>query len=314
MIEARGLVYEYPGTRALDQVSFALPERSITALVGPNGAGKTTLLRCLAALDEPYAGTVAIAGIDVAQQPRAAHSRIGYLPDHFGLYAELSVRQCLRYAALARGLPEDLAAQRIDDAVARLALAGKLDEKAGALSRGQRQRLAIAQAIVHRPSVLLLDEPASGLDPESRAALSGLMRALRDDGMTLVVSSHILAELEEYCTGMLVLQDGRVIEHKQLAGAGAAAQRVVGVRLARPAAALREALELLGATAVEEADPLTARFAFGGDDAALAGLLAALVARELPVCGLQVEQASLQDAYLAAVGAARRHADADCSP
>jgi ABC-2 type transport system ATP-binding protein len=305
MIEASGLVYEYPGMRALDGVGFALPERSITALVGPNGAGKTTLLRCLAALDEPSAGTITLAGIDVIHQPRAAHRQIGYLPDHFGLYADLTVRQCLLYAGRARGLDEAALAQRLPEVVAQLGLAERLAEKAGALSRGQRQRLAIAQAIIHRPRILLMDEPASGLDPESRASLSGLMRSLRDGGMTLVVSSHILAELEEYCTGMLVLQGGRVIENRQLEQVRVSSVRQLRLRLAQPAEQLAASLALSAEVSAVEAQADGARFDFSGDDAALAVLLAALLAQGLPVCELAVEQDSLQDAYLAAVGVAR---------
>ncbi|MBL6752604.1 MAG: ABC transporter ATP-binding protein [Nevskia sp.] len=304
MIEASGLVYEYPGMRALDDVSFSLPERSITALVGPNGAGKTTLLRCLAALDEPFAGGITVAGIDVLHQPRQAHRQIGYLPDDFGLYADLSVRQCLLYAGRARGLDEAELVRRVPQVVAELGLAERLPEKAGTLSRGQRQRLAIAQAVIHRPRVLLLDEPASGLDPESRASLSGLMRSLRDGGMTLVVSSHILAELEEYCTGMLVLQRGRVVEHRLLDFAQVPAVRRVRLRLARPAAQLAEALGQCAGVGRVAPAPDTASFEFAGDDAALAALLGTLVAQGLAVCELAVEQDSLQDAYLAAVGAA----------
>jgi ABC-2 type transport system ATP-binding protein len=305
MIEAAGLVYEYPGMRALDGVAFSLPECSITALVGPNGAGKTTLLRCLAALEEPFAGSVTIAGIDVLQHPRLARRQVGYLPDDFGLYADLTVRQCLLYAGRARGLDPAALAQRVPAVVAELGLAERLAEKAGVLSRGQRQRLAIAQAIIHQPRVLLLDEPASGLDPESRASLSGLMRSLRQAGMTLVVSSHILAELEEYCTGMLVLQRGRVIEHRQLEHVQPAATRRVRLRLAAPAAALTVALGAVAGVHLAAADAAAASFEFAGDDAALAALLAALLAQGLPVCELTVEQDSLQDAYLAAVGAAR---------
>lgn len=306
MIGAEALVYEYPGKRALDGVSFSLPAASITALVGPNGAGKTTLLRCLAALDEPYSGSVEIAGIDVLRNPREAHRHIGYLPDHFGLYAELSVRQCLLYAGSARGLGGASLESRLTQVATQLAILEKLDDKAGSLSRGQRQRLAIAQSIIHRPSVLLLDEPASGLDPESRAGLSGLMRSLRAEGMTLVVSSHILAELEEYCTGMLVLQQGRVVEHRlleRMAQQGAA--RSVRIRLSQPFAQLRELLSSQSALSQLEIGERGASFQFGGADGELSALLRVLVAAGLPVCEFAVEQASLQDVYLSAVEGSR---------
>ena len=307
MIAASELVYEYPGKRALDQVTFSLAAASITALVGPNGAGKTTLLRCIAGLDEPYAGSIEVAGIDVLRQPRDAHRQIGYLPDHFGLYAELSVRQCLLHAGRARGLTAEALDQRVPEVVSQLDIDEKLDDKAGSLSRGQRQRLAIAQAIIHRPRVLLLDEPASGLDPESRAALSGLMRRLRSEGMTLVVSSHILSELEEYCTGMLVLQQGRVVEHRLLEQvAPLDAVRTARLRLSRPMSALREVLSRHD-VAVSTVDDHGAMFAIRGGDDALSSLLQSLLAEGLPVCEFTLEQASLQDAYLKAVEDNRAH-------
>jgi len=301
MIRAKNVVYEYPGKRALDAVSFELTAGSITALVGPNGAGKTTLLRCLAALDQPYAGGVEVAGVDVLRNPREAHRHIGYLPDHFGLYADLNVQQCLRYAGAARGLEGAALEQRIPEVMQQLGLANKAADKAGSLSRGQRQRLAIAQSIIHRPRVLLLDEPASGLDPEARADLSSLMRRLGTEGMTLIVSSHILAELEEYCTGMLVLQEGRMVEHRQFEHATHQSRRF-RLRLSR---ADERAAQLL-ASHKPEAHGLEVGFQFDGNDDALAALLASLVGAGVPVCELALEDVTLQDAYLKAVGAARK--------
>ena len=181
MIAVSDLVFDYPGTRALDHVTFALEEKTITALVGPNGAGKTTLLRCLAGLDTPFAGQISVGGLDVLSEPRQSHRRMGFLADSFGLYDDLSVEQCLLYSAAALGLPsaEQTKAARL--AAERLALSDRYRQTVGTLSRGLRQRLAIAQTIVHRPEVLLLDEPASGLDPEARLGLADTLRRLRDE-------------------------------------------------------------------------------------------------------------------------------------
>ena len=190
-----GLRFEYPGVRALDDVTFSLARGSVTALVGPNGAGKSTLLRCMAGLDAPVVGAIRIDGVDVLESPREAHRKLGYLSDFFGVYAALTVRQCLAHAAAIHGDRD--APLDVERTAARLGLADRLDAAAGTLSRGLRQRLAIGQAIIHSPRLLLLDEPAAGLDPEARAALAALFRDLRSDGMTLVVSSHILSELEE---------------------------------------------------------------------------------------------------------------------
>ncbi|MCC6920449.1 MAG: ABC transporter ATP-binding protein [Alphaproteobacteria bacterium] len=211
MIEVQNLVYEYPSKRALDGVSLRVEAGTITALVGPNGAGKTTLMRCVAALEMPYSGRVLIDGVDTQQAPRRIHEILSYLPDFFGLYDTLSVRRCLSFAAMAHGLRGRRVDAAVEKAAARVGLLDRMDTRAVELSRGLRQRLAIGQSIVHEPRVILLDEPAAGLDPDARRALSHLFLELRAGGMTLVVSSHILAELEDYSSFMLIIRDGKLV-------------------------------------------------------------------------------------------------------
>ncbi len=216
LIEVKNLVFEYPGTLALDNVSLSIAEGEIAALVGPNGAGKTTLMRAIAGLGTPISGSIQVDRLDVLRYPRQAHQRIGYLADFFGLYDELTLRQALHYAALAHGIDAEKLTSSIELAAQRLQLEDRLAQQVNELSRGLSQRLAIAQAIIHQPNVLLLDEPAAGLDPQARKALSELFLALRDQGMTLLVSSHILAELEEYCSVMVVVEQGRIIDQQSL--------------------------------------------------------------------------------------------------
>src|ERR1700743_1297187 len=146
MIEVRDLVYEYPSKRALDGISLSVPAQTIVALVGPNGAGKTTLLRCLAALEPPYSGSVSIDGLDTREHPREIHARLGYLPDFYGLYDDLTVRRCLTYAAWSHGIAAEATGVAVESAAAGVGLSGRMESKAGELSRGLRQRLAIAQA------------------------------------------------------------------------------------------------------------------------------------------------------------------------
>src|SRR5262249_20505538 len=201
-IEVEGLRFDYPGVRALDDVSFTVARGSVTALVGPNGAGKTTLLRCIVALDRPMLGAIHVAGIDVLEEPRACHRRVGFLSDAYGLYDTLTLRQCLTHPARAHGMGTTAGPKTRPQTAARLDITDKLEARAGELSRGQRQRVAIGQALIHAPQVLILDEPASGLDPEARYALARLFTRLQSEGMTLIVSSHILAELDEYSTHM----------------------------------------------------------------------------------------------------------------
>lgn len=213
MIIVNNLTFDYPGKRALSHVCFSIEPGSITALVGPNGAGKSTLMRCLAALETPSSGSIQIASVDILEFPRRAHALMGYLPDFFGLYDDLTVEQCLRYHAMVQNIPKAEQQAAIDKVAVRMQIEDILFQEVKTLSRGQRQRLAIAQSIIHHPKVLILDEPASGLDPEARYHLSQLLVRLSEEGITMLVSSHILSELEDYCTNMLILREGRVVKH-----------------------------------------------------------------------------------------------------
>jgi ABC-2 type transport system ATP-binding protein len=302
MIVVKDVVFDYPASRALRGVSFEVTDGAVLALVGPNGAGKTTLLRCMAALDPPTSGTIGIAGLDVVERPRAVHRLLGFLPDFFGLYDELTVRQCLIYAARSREVGPAQAPAAAEQAAARVKLGDRLESRAGQLSRGLRQRLAIAQTIVHSPRVLLLDEPAAGLDPEARRDLSELITRLAGDGMTIIVSSHILAELEDYSTRMLMLRDGAVAGGGVVeAGSGAQTREreAVEVVFAAPPPDLEQTLtglelkvvSLTGATAVIEADD--------GSD-----IVRRLVEAGLSVRSFTPVRRTLEQAYLAEAAAA----------
>jgi ABC-2 type transport system ATP-binding protein len=213
LIEVSNLSYLYSNFHALKDVSFRIPRRGITALVGPNGAGKSTLLRCMAGLGKPDNGQININGIDVINEPREAHKYISYLSDNFGLYENLSVEETLEYFAGCHSISVEETAIRIENISKLLRISHKLPEKCSSLSRGWRQRVGIAIAIINKPKVLLLDEPASGLDPESRSELSTVLKALNKEDMQIIVSSHILSELEDYCDSMLVLRNGEIKEH-----------------------------------------------------------------------------------------------------
>jgi ABC-2 type transport system ATP-binding protein len=312
MIRVRQVVYDYPGHRALDEVSFDLPAASVTALVGPNGAGKTTLLRSMAALEEPMYGHIVIDGLDIWETPRLAHRLMGYLPDHFGLYQELSAWRCLLHAAWARGMETGAAEAAARWAAKQVGLLPQLDMLAGALSRGQRQRLALAQTIVHKPKVLLLDEPASGLDPEARADLSRLMKSLAAEGMTLLISSHILAELEDYCTAMLVLEQGKLLAHQRLDAREERQRRVLRLRLA--AFSDNDAHLLSGWLAVRgwqvtETDRQTAVLLLEGpnNDEAQKRLLRELLLDGHDVLEFSEHTRNLQSAYLDSLQSRRKH-------
>jgi ABC-2 type transport system ATP-binding protein len=299
MIEVEDLVYEYPTVRALKGVSLKVPDRTITALVGPNGAGKTTLLRCLAALEEPYSGRIAVDDLDTRDKPREIHARMGYLPDFYGLYNELTVRRCLAYAARSHGIAAALTEAAVQKAAGRVGLIDRLESKSGDLSRGLRQRLAIGQAIVHEPQVLLLDEPAAGLDPQARRDLARMLIAMRDSGMTLVVSSHILAELEDYCSEMIIIEDGRIAGGKAIKVRDDARPRHM-IELATARSDLRDFLVAKGAD-VAEADQNHAVILFTRNAGARARLLRDLVGAGFEVVSFAESSKALEDAYFSAV-------------
>ena len=296
MIVVEKLVYEYPGKRALKNVSFKVPEGSITALVGPNGAGKTTLLRCLAALDDPFSGKIAVAGIDVTEEPRRAHQVLGYLSDFFGLYDDLTVKQCLTFAAWLHKLPSAAVAKNVELVANLLGLQPWMSHKAQALSRGWRQRVGMAQAMIHLPKLLLLDEPASGLDPEARIELSKLFRHLRQEGMTLVVSSHILAELEDYCTDMLVLRDGEIITHQ--ASAAQQSGTAISMTFARDTARYVAVIQSMQGVSALTRDGDDVHFRFAGNEEAQQQLLGQLVQAGAGIKQFKAGAESLQSVYL----------------
>jgi ABC-2 type transport system ATP-binding protein len=300
MIVVRDLVYEYPTKRALSGVTLGVHERTITALVGPNGAGKTTLLRCLAALEAPYAGAVTIEGFDTRENPRAIHALLGYLPDFFGLYDDLSVKRCLIFAARAHGLSRVAAQTAATKAAERVGLSDRLATPAAQLSRGLRQRLAIGQAIVHEPKVLLLDEPASGLDPQARRDLSKLLVALKDEGMTLVVSSHILSELEDYSNEMIIMDQGRI------AGGGPMkvhedARPLLRIQLAAARSDLSAFLNKQNGVEVVDVNDFAVTFRFMGNAGARVRLLRVIVAEGFDVLSFAEAPRQLEEAYFAEV-------------
>ena len=210
-IVVKGLSRSFGAVRALDSIDLQARAGRVTALVGPNGSGKTTLLLVLAGLLVPDSGTVRIAGHDPVADGAAARARTGWMPDTFGTWDSLTARQVLLTFAAAYRIPNASARLRVDELLATVHLSEYADRPASVLSRGQKQRLGLARALVHRPDVLLLDEPASGLDPRSRVDLRVLLRRLADEGCTVLVSSHVLSELEEMADDAVFISRGRTV-------------------------------------------------------------------------------------------------------
>jgi len=211
MLVIEHLRKEYKNLVAVDDLSFKLEQGDIFGFIGPNGAGKTTTIRMLSTLLVPTQGTAYVDGIDVVRFPDEVRSLIGYMPDFFGVYDDVKVWEYLDFFAAAYRIPKSQRGQTITDVLELTDLTVKRDSYVEELSRGMKQRLCLAKTLVHDPKLLLLDEPASGLDPRARIELKELLKALRDMGKTILVSSHILPELADFCNKIGIIEKGKLL-------------------------------------------------------------------------------------------------------
>jgi ABC-2 type transport system ATP-binding protein len=310
-LEALGLARRYGELTAVADFSLVVPPGSVYGLIGPNGAGKTTSLRMLATLLPPSAGEAWIGGASVIRDPRGARRQLGYMPDFFGVYPELKVAEYLDFYAACHDVPTDERPRVIADLLDLVELSSKKDGYVEGLSRGMQQRLGLARALVHDPSVLLLDEPASGLDPRARMELREVVRELGKMGKAVVISSHILAELADLCTHVAIMDGGRIVIEGEIE---AVTRRLNGGRGVRvdtlgETSRLRDLLAAdrrVQAVSIVEGDPETERepirsairFVFDGDEAALRELLASVIRADLPVYSFAQETTDLEDVFM----------------
>ena len=297
-IEVAGVRRAFGNVLAVDDISLTARPGEVTALIGPNGSGKTTLLLMLASLLVPDRGTIRIDGHDPVTQPTLVRARIGWMPDGFGTWDALTVREVLETIAAAYRIPSDQARARVSELLQTVHLADLADRRARVLSRGQKQRLGLARALVNDPGVLLLDEPASGLDPRSRIELRDVLRSLAAEGKTVLVSSHILTELQEVADRAVIVARGRTIETQQLdgdlVGAALASWRIDSLDPER----LQGWLTERSVPARRVGGGLTEVEAAGEENAAR--LLADLVRDGIRVTAFTPSQGALESAYLAA--------------
>lgn len=210
-ISIQNLTKVYGSLKAVDQLTLDIPAGSVFGLIGPNGAGKSTTFSVIAGLLKPTSGEVSVLGINPTTKSKEVKRRLGYMPDVLGHYDALTVEEYLRFFAGTYRVPSSQTPGLISDLLELVDLSVKRESMVNELSRGMKQRLSLARALVHDPAVLILDEPASGLDPRARIELRNLILQLRDMGKTLVISSHILAELEEMCSEVAILEAGRLL-------------------------------------------------------------------------------------------------------
>ena len=310
LIELQGITKRYGDLTAVEDLSLSIEEGAVFGFIGPNGAGKTTTMRILTTLLRPTSGQAWVAGHSVASEPQAVRRAIGYMPDFFGVYEDMKVWEYLDFFAACYDISAATRTGMIDDLLALVDLGPKRDAYVETLSRGMKQRLCLARTLTHDPQVLILDEPASGLDPRARIEMRELLRALQGMGKTIFFSSHILSEVADICTQIGIIEHGRLVAAGSVAEmiGGLRAHRLINVRLVPGAADLAEAAAWLrgqpGVAAVarpgdsDASAAHTLRLDFSGDDAALSGLLARLVGRGLPVVGFGEEQGDLEDVFM----------------
>lgn len=300
MIQIEHLSKEYKGLTAVKDLSLNLEAGDIFGFIGPNGAGKTTTIKMLATLLKPTSGKAQIDGIDVVEHPEAVRGRIGYMPAFFGIYDDMRVWEYLDFFAGAYRLPKAQRPRIIDDVLSLTDLGGKKDSYVEELSTGMKQRLCLAKTLIHDPKVLLLDEPASGLDPRARIEIKELFKELKAMGKTIIISSHILPELADFCNKVGIIERGELLVSgdvqdimDQVTGG-----RTLEIRLLD---GLERAAELLadapGVRAVRPADSHLL-VEFTGSPEAQAGLNTLLITHGLRVLAFTEQAMDLEDIFM----------------
>jgi ABC-2 type transport system ATP-binding protein len=305
MIEVESLRKIFRGGRGLDGFSLHLDSRELVGLVGPNGAGKTTLIKILSTLLPPDSGVARVAGQDVRSDSRGVRATVGYLPDVAGVYQDMRIREFLEFFADAFRLKEPNRTAAIDRALTRSGLDDRPEDFVEHLSLGWKQRLLLAKTLLHGPRLLLLDEPATGLDPLARITLREQLKQLHAEGVAILISSHILSDLEDICTRIVFIADGKNVSEAPSTPAGAAAAPTIRceIEFESPASAadplLKDSANVV--RVVEKRDRLLIVELTGGPKEASA-FLQQLLASGLLVTHFDARGLNLEDRYRRAFG------------
>lgn len=300
MIQIQNFSKIYSGFRAVDNLSLKIEKGDVYGFIGPNGAGKTTTIRFLATLLRPTYGDAFIDGHSVRDDPQSVKRIVGYMPDDFGVYHGMTVWEYLDFFAAAYGIQGSPRQRVIDDVLNLLDLGGIRNDYVNGLSRGVRQRLCLAKTLLHNPPVLLLDEPASGLDPRARIFVKGILKELQSMGKTILISSHILSELEDCCNKVGIIEKGRLLASgpvdkilKMIR-----ASRKIRVVLLEKTADAKSALQKVDKVKDVFEEGTNLEFEFEGDEIQIRDLHREMVSMGLPVVWFQEVPLSLQEAFL----------------
>lgn len=305
-LEISNLSHSFKGHKALNGVNFSVASKSIHGFVGPNGAGKTTTLKAIATLLKPQRGTVKVFGLNVVSHYKEVRRKIGFMPDHFSMYRQMTVFEYLDFFAAAYGLNIKERDQVINDVLTLTDMEGRKDDLIKGLSRGMQQRVSLARVLVHDPDLLLLDEPASGLDPRARIELMEILQELRNMGKTIFISSHILSELADLCDSVTILDRGEVKYSGNMKGLLKREQTTEGNQayklvLSEPSEALVEQLcATNGVNSVEtmEANPSEYVIQFSKEQCSTNQLLTIIAAQDVEVVEFTEDVKHLNEAFM----------------
>jgi ABC-2 type transport system ATP-binding protein len=291
----------YGRTQAVRGISFGFSSGQIFGFIGPNGAGKSTTMRVLATLEEPTSGSATIDGVSVIEEPEKAHRLVGYVPDHLPSHRDITVHEYLDFFARAYGIRGEKRRKTVEGVEEFTNLLGIRDKTLNALSKGMKNRVSIARAIVHDPPVLLMDEPAAGLDPRARIELRELLKVLASQGKAILISSHILSELGEICNGAVIIERGRILRAGTLQQILAQSEQTHRTVLIRPLKRMEELrTHLLETPGIEDARLLenTIEVDVEGGEEACADLLAKIVTAGFQIVEYRPRRVDLEHIFL----------------
>ncbi len=300
-VQVNNLRKEFGKTVAVDNISFSFDSGHVFGFVGPNGAGKTTTMRIISTIEEPTAGDVLLNGISVCEEPELARRAVGYVPDTLPAHADITVHEYLDFYARAYGLRGKKRTQAIEAIEEFTNVTGIREKHLKALSKGMKQRVSLGRALVYDPDVLVLDEPAAGLDPRARVELRELLMLLAAQKKAILISSHILTELTEICNGVVIIEHGKILETGTIDDVlkKSAPRHTVAVRLldSQNAQLLKELLQM---PFVEKARDVAneVHFELTGDESAACEILGGLIAKNFKVVEFRQTKTNLEDIFM----------------
>ncbi|HEU5139558.1 MAG TPA: ABC transporter ATP-binding protein [Bacillales bacterium] len=303
MIEIMGLTKRYGSFTALNRLDLSIEKGSVFGFVGPNGAGKTTTFSILATLLSPTEGTAYVNGFDVTKKPQQVRRHIGYMPDFFGVYDQFKVYEYLDFYAASYGVPVRERKALIPQMLELVNLTDKRNAYVDSLSRGMKQRLCLARSLIHDPEVLILDEPASGLDPRARVEMRDILKELKNMEKTILISSHILPELAEMCDKLGVIENGGLVAEGNVAEIQGqlSANKVLMIAVkdkVKEAAAFLENQPFVQNIESDESHEGLLRLAYGGNDRDQVALLKKAVDQGLPILSFSEKESNLEDVFM----------------